>query len=176
MIKNYNLNNNIHIRQIFSIGNECSTGNILFKDYENIDDDRYILYFHTKGSSHCGGETEIYTKYWRHFMEHYCIQQWKNCIKKLNKGFESVGVLWFDYEHLILEDKDGDGFYAGSFYWISSPILKKIIKFNGLGSNRYCMEELPSIIKHKHFSFNNFPLENKLDFYKEIFHPKNYIL
>jgi hypothetical protein len=151
----------------------------MMEDYKTIEDDRYVLYFHTKGASHCGRETEIYTKSWRHFMEYYCIENWKNCITKLDLGFESAGVLWLNHiycNHPHLENKEGDGFYAGSFYWIKSSILNQIIKINGLSTSRYCMEEMPAIIKHKHFSFNNFPLDNDINFYQEIYHPKNYIL
>lgn len=174
LIKNYNLNDNIFIRQIISSGNECLTGDIMIKDLSKSEKNNYILYFHTKGASHYGGETEMNTKYWRHFMEYYCILNWKNCISKFEEGFESVGVLWFDQHHMILENKEGDGFYAGTFYWIHSDLLRQIKNLGNIDFNKHCLEELPALKKHKHFSFNDIPLEEKMDFYYQIYHPKKY--
>jgi hypothetical protein len=183
LITKFNLNFNVIIRGIFSSGNECLTGNFLIDDCKKTEEERYILYFHTKGSSR-ESDMQIPTKYWRHFMEYYCIKNWKNCIIKLDSGYESVGSLWIDrdlkFNHLYsdhphLKNKDGDGFYAGTFYWIKNSLIRKIINQKELGLDRYCMEELPALVKHKHFSFDDFPIELGVDLYREIYHPKNYI-
>lgn len=60
------------------------------KDYSVNNPDDYVLYFHTKGITHYTPATES----WRKYMEYFVIENWKDCIVKLDEGHDCCGVRW----------------------------------------------------------------------------------
>jgi hypothetical protein len=60
------------------------------RDYAKENPSDYILYFHTKGITLQNECTED----WRKYMEYFVIENWTNCVQKLNEGFDCCGVLW----------------------------------------------------------------------------------
>ena len=88
--------------------------------YESQKDKPFFgLYFHTKGVSwpgHPGG------KYWRDYMNHYNIKQYKEAIKMLRKGYDTCGVK-------LLGKKDPPVHkvhYSGNFFWFKSSYVARI--------------------------------------------------
>jgi hypothetical protein len=79
----------------------------------------YGVYFHVKGVSfplNSGG------KYWRDYMNHYNLTTWKECVKKLQKGYDLCGVK-------LLGPQDRGGWnlhYSGNFFWFKSTYIKKL--------------------------------------------------
>jgi hypothetical protein len=183
LIEQYNINSNIRILYISDSGNECNTG-IFLKNYCDllpslISEHTYILYFHSKGVSHFNTEKELPTKYWRHYLEYFNLIKWKNCVDKLNDGYDSCGTLWFSQKnHPILLNSEwiNSGFYAGSFFWVKSSLIQKIPlkNFTNEVFYRECMESIPSIIEHNFYSFDNTVIEGNHDLYFEIYNPKKY--
>lgn len=86
------------------------------KEYCETNEDCYVLYFHTKGIS-----VPIYTfekearEDWRKCMEFWNIMKWKDCVKKLDEGFDAVGIC-----HTVR------AFFLGNFWWASSDYIKKL--------------------------------------------------
>jgi len=152
IISYYNLDNKIKI--LFYKHNDGSWEQdtaIEFKKYsDSINDDEYILYFHNKGTTHYNKSSEISTRYWRHYLEHFNILKWEDCISKLDDGYESCGVQWlpgFYSKH-----------YSGTFFWINTSIIKKIDTEyfkNTSKFERFCIEALPGVVEHNAFSFCN---------------------
>lgn len=87
------------------------------KNYSANNPEDYILFFHTKGITH--NNTAIND--WRHYMEYFVLDQWKDCIKKLDEGFDCCGVLWNrktpigEYPH-----------FSGAFYWAKASYINTL--------------------------------------------------
>ena len=100
--------------------------NSLKEDYEHptailmqqmaFKEDFYGLYIHQKGITHLGTEHEVNAKYWRWLMNYWNIEQWRNCVEKLNEGYEAVGCLWSNepFPH-----------FSGNVHWVNSKFLKQ---------------------------------------------------
>jgi hypothetical protein len=124
----------------------------------------YILYFHTKGISKYKTQHWENSQYWRKYMEYFNITCWKECIKKLNEGYESCGVEW---------KPEFNGHYSGTFFWMKASLIKKInIEYfeEKFTLDRFCIEKLPGIFPHKHY---NFYTSNK-DLYYQPIYPMEY--
>jgi hypothetical protein len=87
------------------------------RDYAKDNPDDYILFFHTKGITHFTQATED----WRKYMEYFVIEGWKDCIIKLDEGYDACGVLW---------NKDTPlGYYphfSGAFYWVKASYINTL--------------------------------------------------
>jgi hypothetical protein len=98
---------------------EFATLDILHAD-SKIEKPFFGVYFHVKGVSFpkiSGG------KYWRDYMGHYNLTMWKDCVKKLQKGYDLCGVK-------LLGPLDKGGWnlhYSGNFFWFKSTYIKKLI-------------------------------------------------
>jgi len=138
--------------------NECHTLLKMLKDVENFDNQDYILYIHTKGSSK---PNELYEIEWREYMELSLIDDYKTHIKKMNEGFHTSGVL------MNIKDWGGD-IYSGNFWWTTVKFIKLIpknIEKKWDVKNRYSAENdffsrikewKPGIIYPPFTNFNNF--------------------
>jgi hypothetical protein len=77
----------------------------------------YVLYFHTKGITTYNEATED----WRKYMEYFVVENWRNCIQKLNEGFDACGVLWNhitvygDYPH-----------FSGGMWWANTNYINTL--------------------------------------------------
>ena len=69
--------------------------------------DACVLYLHTKGAS----RKSRYTEDWRHLLEYFCIQHWRECVKAL-EDHEVAGALW-------QEDTSMGHWphFSGTFWW-----------------------------------------------------------
>lgn len=69
------------------------------------------LYFHTKGTSAVSKEQQK----WRHHMVNWMISKYKMCNDILNRGFNTVGMLYLGKPKRH---------YSGNFWWANSDYLK----------------------------------------------------
>lgn len=79
------------------------------KDYK-------ILYLHTKGVTQPMQSTHD----WRKIMEYFCIEQWRECIDKLDH-YDAVGCLYMDECYY--------GFFphfSGNFWWTNSSYIREL--------------------------------------------------
>lgn len=87
------------------------------RDYSKDNPGDYVLYFHTKGISKCSRATED----WRRYMEYFCIEMWKDCIQKLDEGYDCCGVMWNTntsvgaYPH-----------FSGNFWWANTNYINTL--------------------------------------------------
>ena len=93
---------------------EWPTLNFLKEYCDNSSEDFNLLYFHLKGVN-----GNPYARDWRRFMEYWNIDHWRDCVARLEEGYETVGVnhaIGTDYwEH-----------YSGNFWWAKSSYIKKL--------------------------------------------------
>lgn len=94
----------------------------------------YGFYIHTKGISwplkklewaYRGGQV------WLAYMNYYNITRWKDCVQKLDEGYDACGV------KLIGADKSPAYrlHYSGNFWWISSEYAKRLPPIESLNLN-----------------------------------------
>jgi len=91
---------------------------LLFQDAANTSETEfYGLYLHQKGITHRGTHRAIPTKHWRWVMNYWNIIKWRDCIAKLEEGYDAVGCLL----HPIFVPP----IFMGSFHWTRSSFVKK---------------------------------------------------
>lgn len=87
------------------------------KDYSKENPDDYILFFHMKGITRNSKAVED----WRRYMEYFTIENWKDCIQKLDEGYDCCGILW---------NKDTPiGYFphfSGAFYWAKASYINTL--------------------------------------------------
>lgn len=98
----------------------------------------HVLYFHAKGSTHLEGSAYgSFAGNWRRRMMHYCVDNWRHCVKDL-ETYEAVGCHYLTgqgWDH-------SQHYFAGNFYWVRSEFFatipsiftRKRIKDSGIGS------------------------------------------
>jgi hypothetical protein len=199
VLDGYNIRGNINILYCqdnsFDNCGELSTS-IFFKKYADslVDRDSYILYFHTKGVSRFETPIELQMKYWRNFMEHFMIMRWKDCISKLDDGYESCGTIKCDMTYmnrtnnihrdnpdrkdLLGEDYLNRYYYPGTFYWINTSVIKRIPIEYFYSDNEYklhSVEALPGLIEHKQFWFSDIDTEKTNPYTGFLINPVSYL-
>jgi len=82
--------------------------------------DSYILYFHLKGvwSSMDKTRNSEAIRSWRKCLEYFNIEKWKDCVDKLDEGYEVVGAL-YNYN-------EKEPLFSGNFWWTTSDYIKKL--------------------------------------------------
>jgi hypothetical protein len=75
----------------------------------------YSLYLHQKGITAIGSPSAQKMDDWRNLMDYWCIEQWRNCIDKLNEGFNIVGC---NYNLGPVKH------FSGNQYWATSEFIK----------------------------------------------------
>ena len=81
-----------------------------------VSDEYYALYLHNKGAF-----TKTLQNYnWRQYMQYFCVEKWKECVSKLNEGFELVGAAYLDNTEEY--GKCPQHYFAGNFFWTNSKI------------------------------------------------------
>lgn len=129
------------------------------RDYSKDNLDDYILFFHTKGITckeqpfvNCAAVND-----WRIYMEYFVIEQWRDCIQKLDDGYDACGVLWNSDTNLGLYPH-----FSGAFYWVKSSFVNTLNHDYLNGGWRYEQEfwigTNPNI---KIFEFHNSRLNDK---------------
>lgn len=97
--------------------NELTDSMKLLRDYSKENSGDYILFFHTKGISHY----DLPTEDWRRYMEYFVIENWMDCIQKLNEGYDCAGVMWNrktvwgNYPH-----------FSGAFWWAKTDYINTL--------------------------------------------------
>jgi len=116
--------------------NECRSIRML-EDWLPGHDDWNVLYFHAKNSSHAT-DTGIGVP-WRRCMMRHCVQNWRQCVKDLDEGYEAVGCHWM----VPPSTPAGQYIFAGTFFWAKASFLLTLpsimrrdrIKLSGLDSS-----------------------------------------
>ena len=122
--------NKINPKIIKHAENEFLTLNLIEQD--NIEDDDYVFYFHTKGASKLN--SPLYEKEfnWRQLLNFKLITQYQSVIKNLQE------YNTFGYQ---LEELDnGIDIYSGNFWWATGKYIKTINTENIDKSSRYNAE------------------------------------
>ena len=81
--------------------------------------DGYVLYLHNKGITENYYHTHgVFGEdhRWRRYMQHHCVTRWKECVEKLDEGYDCVGANYF---------KDFYPF-AGNFWWASTDHIRRL--------------------------------------------------
>ncbi len=70
----------------------------------------FVLYCHNKGAMHTGVNADT----WRRAMTFYNIYEFRECVQKMQCGYETVGIHWLTKELYANVDRP---FYGGNFWW-----------------------------------------------------------
>lgn len=94
---------------------------ILMQDVaENSNEEFYGLYMHQKGITYLDKPPHnLYTTHWRWLLDYWNIERWKDCVKKLDEGYDAVGALYF--KHGIHQMP----LFAGCTRWTKASFLRK---------------------------------------------------
>ena len=112
----------IEILDIRGIGREANIfeGQTLKELYlHSLKNDGYVLYLHNKGATENFYNTwGVFgeDRKWRKYMQHHCVTRWKECVEKLDEGYDCVGANYF---------KDFYPF-AGNFWWATTDHIKRL--------------------------------------------------
>ena len=90
---------------------EFPTLNML--DEFSVRHDYSILYIHTKGVS----RTEKSIADWRECLLYWNVERWKECVEKLNRGYDAVGI--------NIVDKPARHF-QGNFWWANTEHIRRL--------------------------------------------------
>jgi hypothetical protein len=110
--------------------NEFLTLNLIQQD--NIEDDDYIFYFHTKGASKINTNLYELESNWRKHLNYYLITKYVENIKNL-KEHNTFG---YQLEQL----NNGIDIYSGNFWWATGKYIKSINTDNVDKTDRYNAE------------------------------------
>jgi hypothetical protein len=81
-----------------------------------IDEEAYILFVHHKGVTRLDNTC---VRDWRDMMTYFNVERWRDCVAKLDEGYDTVGINW--------RSKPVDH-YSGTFFWARSGYIKKLPK------------------------------------------------
>ena len=95
--------------------NEFLTLNLIQQD--DIKDDDYILYLHTKGVKHNNNNVNVND--WIDYLTYFNITKYETCINYL-QDYDAVGV--------NLQTNNVETHYSGNFWWTKSQYIKKLTK------------------------------------------------
>ena len=155
-------------------------------DHAKIHDGNY-LYMHTKGCSrindadnpkavfgpYIGNYSYKNVENWRHIMEHFNIEHWKECNDALDEGYDLCGCNYMKLNHL---GNGPLGHYSGNFWWAKSDFIKKLRDPRTLSGDRLSYEFWIGTIKHKAMCL--YPLPEKIEEHNRCLvytDPKDYI-
>lgn len=83
--------------------------------------DWYVCFFHIKGVTH---KQQAIDFLWRKCMEHWTIRNWRQCVRDLGMGCDSVGTHWLTPErfHGLVKSP----FWGGMFFWAKASFLAEL--------------------------------------------------
>jgi len=95
IIRSYDIDDKIITLSIDENFYEYPTLQKLYKFIKNIENS-HILYFHLKGvwSTLDSNKNIDAIESWRKCLEYFNIEKWKDCVEKLDEGYEVVGTLY----------------------------------------------------------------------------------
>lgn len=98
----------------------------MLKDYcDSTDEEFYVVYLHHKGVTQ--PDNPCVTD-WRDLMSYFNITKWKDCVEKLDEGYDTTGVLW---------RKEPYPHYSGTFWWSKASYIRKLPKYKMPKENGY---------------------------------------
>jgi hypothetical protein len=124
---------------------------------DNIVEDGYYLYLHSKGVTKPQNEN---IKDWRKCMEYFLIKRGNKCLQKLDEGYETVGIMkhpWAPYPH-----------YSGNFWWANGKYLRKLFSEKQIPSDYTGPEMFLMSSQPKDFDF--FPIHLKTPEWNGYYH------
>jgi hypothetical protein len=77
------------------------------------DEEFYVLCMTAKGISHGEGQHAN----WRKYMQYFTVELWKECVEKLDEGYDTVGAAYLNNPPYP--------FYPGTFFWAKASYLRK---------------------------------------------------
>jgi hypothetical protein len=95
---------------------------------ENIEEEGYYLYLHSKGVTKTWSEP---IRDWRRCMEYFLIQKADKCLEKLKEGYDTVGIMKLN---------NYGPCFAGNFWWATGKYLKKLFQEKELKPGYYTFE------------------------------------
>jgi hypothetical protein len=96
---------------------ECVTVHKMQQQIINTEEDCYVLFLHHKGA----WNVSDYSRNWRHYMQYWNIERWRDCVEKLDEGYDTVGAGWV-YPTPVYTHP----FFAGNIYWATSQYIKSL--------------------------------------------------
>jgi len=82
----------------------------------------YVCYIHHKGVS-----SGLHN--WRHYMQYWNIEKWKECVSKLDEGYDLCGASFLN--------NPPHPFYAGNFFWAKASYLRKCKRLKSPAENNF---------------------------------------
>jgi hypothetical protein len=140
---------------------ESETLGILKDDCDSLKEDICILYLHGKGVTQYKSEKEEPVKNWRKMMEYFLVDKWKDCIEKLDEGYDCCGVNYQNHAGHMNGETKLIYIFNGNFFWTKSNYIKKLDK-KLLFEHRYSGENWICSIYHSAYSFYNTPIRINL--------------
>jgi hypothetical protein len=101
------------------------------RDYAKDHSDEYVLYFHTKSIWRYTKNTED----WRRYMEYFNIENWRECVQRLDVEYDCCGVMWNVDTPLGMHPH-----FSGNFWWAKTSYINKLDHSFLESSNRYDRE------------------------------------
>ena len=87
-------------------------------------DEEYIFYFHLKGITH---QNNPGIHDWRKYMEYWHIDQWRDCVAKLDEGYETCGTNYIHSPFLGVDQTIKSWpHYSGGFWWAKTSYIKRL--------------------------------------------------
>jgi hypothetical protein len=74
-----------------------------------------VLYLHLKGVTHLNNPYNKPTEDWRHLMQYFNVENWRQCVAKLKDDYDTVGVNFCS---------DPLPHYSGNFWWARSSYIR----------------------------------------------------
>lgn len=89
-----------------------------------MDEEQYVMYFHIKGVTRLNN-SGIHD--WRRYLEYWNIDRWRDCVAKLDEGFDTVGTNFIS-EPFVGADLQPRNWnhYSGNFWWARGSYIKKL--------------------------------------------------
>jgi hypothetical protein len=84
------------------------------------EEDFYALYLHMKGVSYVGTGKEQSGKNWRHLLNYWNISRWRDCVAKLDEGFDHVGC---QLSSIFVNH------FSGNIWWVKSGFVRQCRPF-----------------------------------------------
>ena len=93
------------------------------------DEEFYALYVTPKGVTH-NSDDETVQRNWRHYMDYWCIENWKECVEKLEEGYDTCGAGFIHQpgHYHSINGRPYNPIYGGNEFWAKSSYLRKCIK------------------------------------------------
>jgi len=132
--------------------------------------DAKVWYIHTKGVSR---GIDRHCEDWRQYMEHFVVEEHRQCIKALDDGYDAAGVEWFRAQDpLFLKGHkmfNEFAHFSGNFWWANANYVAKLEP--ACMHDRHCAEIFIGTGSPRVKCFNN----SGIDHYKKPYPRESYL-